>query len=78
MDRERILELYEWADDVCFRHPAKGVLPTAVVGVVHPQAASEKRVRACADCVIALEGIRREQAERNGGEYRPGPVGERD
>lgn len=77
MDRRQILDLYDWADGICFRHPARGEVATAVVGVIHPQPAGEKEVRGCADCVIAMEDIRREQAARTGGTYRPGPAGRR-
>lgn len=74
MDRQQILNLYEWSDSVCFRHPCAGKIPTAVVGVIHPRADGDKEVRACADCVIAMEDIRREEAGRSGNVYRPGPA----
>ncbi|MFE6355829.1 hypothetical protein ACFVOO_23610 [Streptomyces rochei] len=73
MDRKQILNLYDWDPGVCFRHPSKGVVQTAVVGVIHPRDDGEREVRGCADCVINLEDIRRERAARNGEEYRPGP-----
>lgn len=76
MDRQQLLDLYEWEPGVCFRHPGKGEVPTAVVGVIHPRADSEKLVRACVDCVIAIEDMRREEAARSGGEYEPGRLGE--
>lgn len=76
MDRQQILDLYDWALGVCFRHPSKGRVQTAVVGVIHPQACGEREVRGCAECVIAMEDIRREEAARAGSEYRPGRVGE--
>ncbi|MFD7999980.1 hypothetical protein [Streptomyces mirabilis] len=76
MDRQQILDLYEWEDGVCFRHPDKGALPTAVVGVIHPGADSVREVRGCADCVVAIEDMRREEAARSGSEYEPGRVGE--
>jgi len=76
MDRQQILDLYDWAPGACFRHPGKGVVPTAVVGVIHPRVDGERAVRACVDCVIAMEDIRREEAARTGSEYRPGRVGE--
>ncbi|MGW6531503.1 hypothetical protein [Streptomyces venezuelae] len=75
MDRQQILDLYVWAHGVCFRHPVKGVVPTVLVGVVHPRANSERQVRACDDCVIALEDIKREQAAREGSDYQPGSLG---
>lgn len=76
MDRQQILDLYDWAPGICFRHPSKGEVPTAVVGVIHPEASGECEVRGCADCVMAMEDIRREAAARAGSEYRPGRVGE--
>lgn len=74
MDRQQMLDLYTWQLGICFRHPGKGEVPTAVVGVIHPVAEGEHEVRACAGCVIALEDIRREAAARSGSEYKPGPV----
>jgi hypothetical protein len=62
MDRQQILDLYAWDDGVCFRHPDKGEVPTAVVGYVHPLADHEREVRACAECVITMDHIRRERS----------------
>ncbi|MFE5368254.1 hypothetical protein [Streptomyces mirabilis] len=76
MDREQILNLYAWAPGVCFRHPQLGEVPTTVVGVIHPRIDGEHEVRACADCVIAIEDMRREEAARSGSEYEPGRLGE--
>lgn len=75
MDRQQILDLYEWQPGICFRHPAKGTVATAVVGVIHPRGDGEHEVRACADCVVGMEDIRREEAARSGGEYEPGHLG---
>lgn len=75
MDRQQILDLYDWAPGTCFRHPSRGTVPTTVVGVIHPQAEGEREVRGCADCVVAIEDMRREEAARTGGEYRPGLLG---
>lgn len=75
MDRQQILDLYDWADGVCFRHPGKGTVPTTVVGTLHPPAVGEREVRACTECVIGMEDIRREQAARAGIEYCPGQIG---
>jgi hypothetical protein len=75
MDRQQILDLYEWAPGVCFRHPAKGQVPTAVVGAIHPRLTNEREVRGCAECVLTLEDARREQAARMGSEYQPGRLG---
>ncbi|MEU9470388.1 hypothetical protein AB0D78_27985 [Streptomyces avermitilis] len=76
MDRQQILDLYEWEDGLCFRCPSKGEVPTAVVGVIHPHACGEREVRGCADCVISMEDVRREEVARAGSEYRPGRLGE--
>jgi hypothetical protein len=76
MEREQILALYDWQPGICFRHPSQGEQPTTVVGVVHPREGGERDVRACADCVINLEDIRREDAARRGSEYEPGHLGE--
>jgi hypothetical protein len=75
MDRQQILSLYEWQPGTCFRHPCKGEVQTAVVGSIHPRGEVEREVRGCEDCVIAMEGIRREEAARSGGEYEPGHLG---
>ena len=72
MDRQQILDLYEWQAGTCFRHPGKGEVPTAVVGVIHLRPDGEREVRGCTDCVLAVEDTRREQARRAGIEYRPG------
>lgn len=76
MDRHQILDLYSWSPGVCFRHPGKGEVPTAVVGVIHPREDDEREVRACADCVVGMEDIRREDAARSGSKYEPGHLGE--
>lgn len=75
MDRQQILDLYEWRDGTCFRHPSKGMVPTTVVGFVHPRSDGEREVRGCEDCVIAMEDIRREDAARAGRDYAPGHLG---
>ncbi|MFD5566679.1 hypothetical protein [Streptomyces cadmiisoli] len=74
MDRQQILDLYQWDDGICFRHPSRGPVVTAVVGTIHPRADGEKEVRACRDCVITMEDIRRENAARAGSDYQPGPA----
>ncbi|GLP64376.1 hypothetical protein TUSST3_09960 [Streptomyces sp. TUS-ST3] len=76
MDRQEILDLYEWQPGVCFRHPAKGTVATAVVGTIHPREAGERDVHACEECVLTMEDIRREEAGRSGGGYEPGHLGE--
>lgn len=76
MDRQQILDLYDWADGICFRHPSKGEVPTAVVGAIHPREDGERKVRACEECVLTMEDIRREEAARSGSEYHPGHLGD--
>jgi hypothetical protein len=76
MDRQQILDLYKWEDGMCFRDPQLGEIPTTVVGVIHPRSDDDREVRACADCVIAMEDTRREEAARSGSEYEPGRLGE--
>lgn len=73
MDRQQILDLYDWQPGVCFRHPGNGEVPTALVKVVHA-IIGEREVRACEACVIAIEDARREMAARSGREYEPGQV----
>ncbi|MFM9589946.1 hypothetical protein ACKI1J_14505 [Streptomyces scabiei] len=75
MDRQQILDLYRWEPDICFRHPCKGEVMTAPIGSIHPRGGAAREVRACQDCVIAMEDIRRESAARAGGEYAPGQLG---
>lgn len=76
MNRQQILDLYTWRDGVCFRHPGKGRVPTAVVGAIHPREEGEHEVRGCEECVVAIEDERREMAARSGSEYEPGHLGE--
>ena len=76
MDRQQILDLYTWRPAVCFRHPAKGIVDTTIVGVVHPRDNGEWEVRGCKECVVQMEDIRREGAARSGSEYEPGRLGE--
>ena len=75
MDRQEILDLYDWAPGACFRHPDRGEVPTTVVKVLHPRDDGRHEVRACEDCVIAIEDARREMAAREGQEYEPGHAG---
>lgn len=77
MEEDEILALYRWAPGRCFRHPACGETETALVKTIHPQSTSPPaEVRACRDCVLALEGDRREAAVRARVRYEPGRVGE--
>jgi hypothetical protein len=76
MDRQQILDLYEWAAGICFRHPAKGEVRITVIGFIHPRCGGERKVLGCEDCVIDMEDARRETAAHTGGEYEPGHLGE--
>jgi hypothetical protein len=76
MDREQILKLYPWDDGICFRHPGKGRVPTTCIWTVRPAAGGVRDVRACEECVVTIEDMRRETAHRQGVEYVPGHAGE--
>jgi hypothetical protein len=65
MDPQQILDLYEWEDGVCFRHPDKGAVLTAIVKTIHPRGEGCLDVRACAECVIAIADMKRETAARH-------------
>ena len=75
MIRQQILDLYHWRQGICFRHPDRGEVPTLLIRKLHPVGDREHEVRACEDCVIAIEDARREMAARSGSEYEPGHVG---
>lgn len=72
MDRQQILDLYDWAPGACFRHPAKGEVSTAHVQTIHPAAGGIQDIRACEECVLALEEDRERAAIREGRPYVPG------
>jgi hypothetical protein len=76
MDRQQILDLYDWEEGVCFRHPAKGAVPTAHVKTIHPRGGADEEVRACEDCVVQMEQERWVAASREGVDYEPGHAGE--
>ncbi|MPY47196.1 hypothetical protein [Streptomyces acidicola] len=76
MDRQQILDLYTWQPGTCFRHPGGGTVDTALVKMIKPRAGQPEEVRACRDCVLVMEGCRRNTAEQAGVEYEPGHVGE--
>lgn len=74
MDRQQILDLYEWAPGTCFRHPGKGEVSTAHVRTVRPSAGGIQDIRACAECVACMESQRERAAAREGRAYRPGEL----
>jgi hypothetical protein len=75
MDDEELLALYRWEPGVCFRHPSKGVVPTAHVETIRPLAGGLQDVRACRECVIDMEKRREALAARSGQAYTPGRLG---
>lgn len=75
MDREQILDLYEWEDGVCFRHPSKGTVETTHVKTIRPSAGGIQDVRACRECIVAIEERRAASAARRGEPYSPGRIG---
>jgi hypothetical protein len=75
MDRQQIHDLYAWEVGICFRHPAKGEVPTTHVTTVRPKAGGLQDVRACLDCVLAMEEARAARAGRCGKPYEPGSLG---
>lgn len=75
MERQQILDLYEWEPGTCFRHPHRGEVPTTHIETIRPPAGGIQDVRACQDCVLAMEAERAAAAERQGSDYAPGGVG---
>ena len=73
MDSEEILALYEWEPGTCFQCARAG-LDTTLVEVLHPRSSPPQQVRACRDCLLALEAGRRLAAVRSGESYSPGGV----
>jgi hypothetical protein len=75
MEDDAILALYEWAPGNCFRCARTGLDTTSVKRIDTP-AGVRYDVRACRDCVLAIEGERKRQAEEAGQEYVPGRAGQ--
>lgn len=78
MDRQQILDLYQWSKGVCFRHPSKGEVPTAHVKTIRPPAGGMQDVRACRECVVDIEEAREKVACREGRPYMPGDLADSD
>lgn len=76
MDRQEILNHYTWHRGICFRHPAKGEVPTALVKTIRPRRGEAEEVRACEDCVLSMEWERLAAAQTEGLSYEPGHAGE--
>lgn len=71
MERLQILARYDWADGVCFRHPSRGEVPTAAVALILLPGNGGHEVRACVDCGLALEDMKRESGSRSAGNCQP-------
>ena len=72
MDRQQILDLYDWEPGICFRHPSQGEVPTAHIKTIRPLAGGMQDVRACRECVADIEETREGAAHRKGRSYEPG------
>jgi hypothetical protein len=70
---EDILALYTWEGGTCFRC-ARRQVPTTRVGEVRAANGDLVEVRACRDCVLALEAAKRRDAKRHGRDYQPGQL----
>ncbi|MFF2502219.1 hypothetical protein ACFVTY_02300 [Streptomyces sp. NPDC058067] len=75
MEREQLLGLYDWDMGVCFRHPGEKT-DTTVVKTLQLQAGPNEQIRACRDCILAMEAARRAAAEGAGIPYTPGCAGD--
>ena len=75
MNRQQILDLYQWGDGVCFRHPGAKT-DTTVIKTLQPQFDPEEQIRACRPCILAMEAARRAAAEGAGIPYVPGRAGD--
>jgi hypothetical protein len=69
-----ILALYEWAPGDCFRCAATGVDTTHIKEIPTPVGV-RFNIRACRDCVLAIEDGLDLQAQEAGVEYKPGNAG---
>ncbi|CUW31812.1 hypothetical protein TUE45_06561 [Streptomyces reticuli] len=76
MERQEILDLYDWQLGVCFRHPGKGEVATLHVATVRPAAGGLQDVRACEECVMVMQECRASAAKRRGEPYTPGGLGD--
>lgn len=74
MKPDAILALYEWQMGHCFRCAFRDVYTTPLDTIVTPSGDTYE-IRACGECVLALERERYCYAERRGLEYRPGSLG---
>lgn len=76
MNIEEILALYDWAPGDCFRCAAAGVDAT-FIDAICTRGGERYEARACRNCVLAIEGEQRADAERRGERYVPGRLGSR-
>ncbi|HEY9370432.1 hypothetical protein [Streptomyces sp.] len=75
MNRQQILDLYQWGDGVCFRHPGT-TTDTTVIRTLQPLSGPAEEIRACHACILAMEAARRAAAEGARIPYVPGRAGE--
>lgn len=75
LTEEEILALYEWTAGACFRC-SRADTETTAVGQIRPRSGELCEIRACRNCVLALEAERRRDAELHGREYAPGRIGD--
>lgn len=69
-----ILALYDWEMGNCFRCACADVYTTRLDEIVTPSGDAYD-LRACGECILALERERYCYAKRRGLEYRPGSLG---
>lgn len=76
MDREDVLNRYVWTSGSCFRCARLGVLVTDL-DLIQTPAGATYVIRACQECVLALEDERQRAARRAQRTYEPGGLGRR-
>jgi len=75
LDDNEILSLYPWDAGSCFRCARTGVDTTCLTQFT-PESNGDYDVRACHACVLDLEAMSRQAAERKGVPYELGRLGE--
>lgn len=74
MTPDLILALYEWEVGTCFRCACSDVHTTPLDEIVTPSGDTYE-LRACGECILALERERHSYAKRRGLKYQPGSLG---
>lgn len=75
-ERDEILALYDWSAGGCFRCATVDT-PTTLIDAINTRCGDSYEVRACQQCVLAIEEERSTYAARTGGSYTPGRLGVR-